>query len=121
MKRLWFAVAFLILAAVLCVSEQYYIKDFYQEIDKKITAAEMAAVEGDKEKLDKDIGKLKKYWKKNNNLIFILAEHDVPNELGECIRAINPEEEDILSSLAEIRALNEVFFENQKITFANVF
>ena len=121
MKRIWFAVIFLSLAAALCITEQNFIKTFHEEMDKKITAAEAAAEGGDKKKLDAEITEIKYFWKEHNDLLFTLSNHALPDELGARIRALRPENANAVEELEGIKAMNDVFYEDQRITFANIF
>ncbi len=121
MKRLWFAVAFLIIAAGLCVGEQCFIKNFHSEMEQKITAAQSAAEEGNTEKLKQKTDEMKMYWDKNNNLICTITNHGVPNDFGSKIKSVDADSDGVEEALAEVYGWNNVLYENQKITFANVF
>ncbi len=49
MKRLWFAIIFLVVIAALCSAEQLYIEHFYREMSASISAAEDALTGGDEQ------------------------------------------------------------------------
>lgn len=121
MKRLWFAVIFLAIATALCLGEQSYIRTFHRETDKRITTAITAAETKDAAALEAAVASLQQYWGKHNNLLCTLSNHTVPDELGARIRSIRTESGDLLVELESIRAFNEVLYENQRITFANIF
>ncbi|MBQ9227565.1 MAG: DUF4363 family protein [Eubacterium sp.] len=121
MKRVWFAAAFLLLAAALCIGDQWYIRTFHSEMDKKITAAMSAAEKQDMPALEADIASVQHYWSEKNDLLFTLSNHTVPDELGARIRAMRPENSTITEELENVKAYNDVLYEDQKITFANIF
>ena len=121
MKRIWFAVIFLAIATVLCIGEQCYLRTFHAEANKRITAAITAAENNDINALQKELNALKSYWAKNNNLVCTLTNHTVPDELGARIRGIRTDCDDLLFELENIRAFNDVLYENQRITLANIF
>jgi hypothetical protein len=107
MKRLWIAITFLAIAVGLCTSEQIFIKNVYNTINQYVDSAD---VEG-----------LQEYWDKNNNLIFSFSEHSVLDDLSQKIEELNPNDEEIKSALTEVRALNKVYYENQRISLSNIF
>ena len=115
MKRLWFAAVFLLLCIGLCFAEQHYINKFYNEMSTKLDTAIVCA-EPDKEAAVKSV---KEYWGKNNNLIFTFTNHGVLDELSALIRSADSKSPN--DDLRKARATLEVFYENQKITFANIF
>ncbi len=121
MKRVWFAVVFLAIATALCIGEQAYIRYFHSETDKRISAAITAAEQNDTVTLEKETASLQRFWAKSNNLLCTLANHTVPDELGARIRSIRTESGDLLVELESIRAFNNVLYENQRITLANIF
>jgi len=121
MKRIWFAAVFLVMAAALCLTEQLYISSFHTEMDKKITAAATAAEGKNKAELDARLKDVRAYWDGKNEILCMLSSHTLPDEIGAGIRAIYTDHPHIEEELARIRALNDVLYENQHITFANIF
>ena len=118
MKRLWFAGIFLLICAALCVIEQVYIKNFCLDTDAMIEDAIVLSENGGdglKEKTDE----IKNYWDKNNNLLFMLTNHGELADLSADIRALD--ENDERDDLREIRARLKIFYENQRISPANIF
>ena len=63
---------------------------------------------------------MKNYWDKKNDWLFTLSNHAVPDEIGAQVRAVKESDPHIDETLAYIKALIYVFFENQKISFANI-
>lgn len=121
MKRIWFAIIFLIVSVALCTGEQYYVKKVHNNIDTKVEQAIQQLENKDKQQLKSSVKGIKEYWERYNNLLFSLSDHGVLDDLGAQIRTIDAEDEDIAGELSEIKALNEVFYENQRISAANVF
>ncbi len=69
--------------------------------------------------LKRSIEDIQQYWKDNNDIIFTMTNHGVLDELSREIRALNPDR--VENSLFKIRATLNVFYENQRITFSNIF
>ncbi len=118
MKRLWFAVIFLLICAALCIAEQYYINNFYNEMNEKIDTA-LVFEKKDDERLTDAVNDIQEYLNENNDLIFMLTNHVVLNELSTAVRSVNAAgtEDDLML----IRSWLKVFYENQKITLSNIF
>lgn len=121
MKRIWFAIVFLLISIVLCTGEQYYTKKVHNSIGTKVEQAIDSLNNNDKAGLEASIKNIKACWKNYNSILFSVSDHGVLDDLGAEIRAIDIEDEDIASELSQIKALNEVFYENQRISLANVF
>ena len=118
MKRLWFALVFLAVSTTLCIGEQYYIKDFYAQMTKRVDTAIACCENGDKG-LEKAVDDIQNYWYSRNDLIFTLTNHGVLDDLSAHIRSLNkdsPKDE-----MYKVKAILTVFYENQRITLANVF
>lgn len=121
MKRIWFAIVFLIISIALCTSEQYYVKKVHNNINTKVEQAIEQLENKDKQQLKNSIKGIKEYWERYNNILFSISDHGVLDDLGARIRSIDTDDDEIAGELAEIKALNEVFYENQRISAANVF
>ena len=118
MKRLWFALVFLSISAVLCIGEQYYINDFYRQMTYRIDTA-ISYGENNDSRLDEAVDEIQNYWCRHNDLIFTLTNHGVLDDLSAHIRALN--KNDLGNDLNKIKAILTVFYENQRITPANIF
>ena len=121
MKRIWFAIIFLAMAASLCITEQVYISRFHTDMEKKITAASAAAESQSPQALQSALEDIKTYWNNRNEALCMLTNHMAPDEIGTAVRAAEADNPHIEEELARLRALNEIFYENQHITFANIF
>ncbi|MFR5874939.1 MAG: DUF4363 family protein [Eubacterium sp.] len=118
MKRLWFAGIFIVIVISLCVGEQIYIEKIYSDLNNEISKAEQYESQED---LEAAIKNIQNYWDKNNDLLFAIADHGVLDDLSAEIQSLDPNDEDIESVLTDIRALNKVFYENQRISPTNIF
>lgn len=108
MKRIWIAAVLIAITIGCCIGEQSYVKNFYKTIDT------LAQEEKPKE--------LKEYWKEKNDTAYIFSPHDMLDELAQSINALDEEPNDeTKSALNEIRAINKVYYENQRITPSNIF
>jgi hypothetical protein len=118
MKRIWFAVIFLIICTSLCVGEQVYIKQVYTDLNNKISSAQKYT---GTDEMQTAVDNIKKYWDKNNDILFTIADHGVLDDLSAQIRSLNVKDDDIQNNLAQIKALLKVFYENQRVTISNIF
>lgn len=117
MKRIWFAVIFLAITMVFCAGEQIYVKKVYNDLNQQISQA----TEYDSfEDLVQAITNMQLYWQKNNDILFAISYQDNLNELSVAIKTLDPKDEDIKLKLAEVEACNFVFYENQRLSIANV-
>lgn len=108
MKRIWIALALIIITISCCISEQNYVKNFYLNID---TLAQ-----------EQKPRELKQYWNEKNDTVYIFSPHDMLDELAQEINALDDEmSEDTKKALTEIRATSKVYYENQRITLSNIF
>ena len=113
MKRVWFALIFLILSALFCIGEQCFIKNFCSTLDVMSAHAEEYAKSGDALSLKRELDGMKEYWDKNNDILFTLSNHTVPDELAAKIRSCTADDENIESTVSDIRALNMIIYENR--------
>lgn len=118
MKRVWLAALFLLLAAAACITEQYCIHSFYDGMSTRIKQAQEYE-NGDEEQLRAAIDEIKRYWYEKNDMIFTMTNHGVLDELSASVRSLNADRLD--NRLYEVEARLNVFYENQKITLANIF
>ena len=119
MKRVWFAVIFIVLSIGLCVYEQYYVKSSCDNMIAIIDEAQEFEKAKDKENRDKKIDEIQSYWKKCNDFLFAFSEHGGLDDLAEHIRSLK-EAHNMKSALAETKALLKIYSENEKISFSNI-
>ena len=120
MKRIWFAVIFLALTAVLCVCEQCFIADFYKEMNESITTAESAIKQSDKEEYKKAADEMSALWKKKNDILYAVGEHAKLDDIALQINSLPYENGEELKELHSLRAQLYDYYENEKISFSNI-
>ena len=120
MKRIWFAILFIILCAGLCAYEQVYIKTTSTELISMLEQAQEYDKKDNSEKRDEKIKEIQKYWEEKNDFLFTFSEHETLDELALNIRSLK-EAHNTKSALAETKALVIIFYEDQKISPANIF
>ena len=120
MKRVWFAIVFILLSAGLCIFQQGYVKQSCSELVLMIEQAQEYEKAKDKENLTKKIDEIQKYWKRKNDLLFIFSEHEDIDALALNIRSLK-EAHNMKSALSETKTLVIIYYENERVTLANVF
>ena len=116
MKRIWFAVIFLIIAAAACVFEQWNIHTFCKEINAMTQSAIEAKESGNKALLSHKVNEIQDYWRRKNDLLFALSGHVLLDELSTKINALDGKDEVIY----DIKALVRAFEENNTVKFSNI-
>ncbi len=121
MKRIWFAVAFLIVSFAACLFEQIYIDKVFDNITVKLDSAQEYAEAKDTKNMKKEIDELTSYWEKSHIVLCSIGEHNDIDELSTEIKSLNTKSEDeIKNALDETKARIDIYYENQKLTFANI-
>ena len=77
MKRIWFAIVFLIVSVALCTGEQCYVKQVHGNINTRVEQAIEQLENKDKQQLKSSVKGIKEYWERYNNLLFALSDHGV--------------------------------------------
>ncbi len=118
MKRIWFAVIFLVLSISLCIGEQVYVKNVYEELDNKISIAQSHTNDS---QLNNSIQDIKDYWTKYNDILFALSYQSNLDDLSVAVKTLDPDDDDINIKLLEVKAYSVVFYENQRLSPENIF
>lgn len=113
MKRVWIAVALIFISIFFCSWEQYEITNFYKDVDEYCQ----------NENYSQAAQQVSDIWNEKNNILYAFSQHDLLEHLAENIEQLNPkdDEDKIKSALKEIRAQNNVYYQNHKMTFSNIF
>lgn len=106
MKRIWIAIVFLAIAIGTGIGEQVYIEKTYTTINEMLD--------------NEDTDELVDYWHRRNNIIYAFSDHKVLDTLTEAINELETAE-DKKYALTEIRAITKTYYENQRISFSNIF
>lgn len=113
MKRVWIALALICLSLGFSIWEQSEITNFCKTVDGYCQS----------ENYDQAVKEITEIWKKKNNTLYAFSQHDLLEHLAENIEQLNSqtEKDEIKSALTEIRAQNNVYYQNHKLTFSNIF
>ena len=121
MKRLWYAVIFLCVTAVLCVGEQRYVESFYDDMNACITAAESAVKNKNREEYKKATAEIEKLWRDKNDLLYATGEHSALDGIAVLVRSMPYDENEEIKELHSLRAQLFSYYQNEKISLSNVF
>lgn len=106
MKRIWIAVVFLAISVSFCITEQFFINTSYSQIVNYIDQG--------------DSDKLLEYWGKRNDMLYAFTDHKMLDSLSDSINSLKDTDEKE-KTMIEIKAKAKTFYENQRITFSNIF
>ena len=120
MKRIWFAIIFLALAAAMCGGEQHYIDCTYDLLNKKISTAEAALKRGDTELYRQCAEDIESIWKEKNDLLYAFGEHGTLDSVAVEIRSMPFEKGEELKELHSLRAMLKAYYENERISLSNI-
>lgn len=121
MKRIWFAVAFLVVSFAACIFEQVYIDKVFDNITVKLDSAQEYAEKKDTKNMKKEIDELTSYWEKSHVVLCSISEHNDIDELSTTIKSLNTKNGDeIKNALDETKARIDIYYENQKLSLANI-
>lgn len=125
MKRLYVALCFLSIALALCIFEQYTVRDAYKNATAYLNTAIEAVENEDYEKAQQTCKKLNNYWGEKQRYMTAMIDHGSLDDASLTINSLEELAEGKSDSLQDqlITAKNQIksIYENQKITFGNVF
>ena len=121
MKRLWFAVIFLVLAGLMCAGEQMYIDNLVGEMNAKINAAQAALENKDDREYEKKTAEIKKLWTEKNDILYAFGEHATLDTIAVQVRSMPYGRGDESKELQVLRAQIYAYYENEKISLSNIF
>ena len=114
MKRIWFAVIFMLLCAASCAGEQIYLTDTYGEICEITQAVS-------KKPSKKGVEEIKRFWNKNDSIYYIIWDHSAVNDLALAINALDSDSDEIKKDLADIKNAGKALYDNERLSFDNIF
>lgn len=125
MKRLYIAIAFLIIAVSLCTVEQISVEKVCKTSVEYLDNALTQVNDKDYKRAEETCISLDKYWKKQYKFLSAMIDNDqlngfsvTVNSLGELAKNKNDSlEYEIINAKKQIESIAD----NQKITFGNVF
>ncbi len=125
MKRLYVAILFLAVAVSLCIFEQYTVSSAYKETTAYLNTAIEEVEKEDYESAKMTCKSLKAYWSQKQKYMAAMIDHGSLDDTSITILALDELAESESDSLEDelITAKNQIksIYENQKITFGNVF
>ncbi len=125
MKRLYIALAFLTIAISLCVFEQCTVNAVYKETSAYIDTAIENVNRQDYESTLRTCKKLNDYWDEKQKYMTAMIDHGSLDDVGVTINNLEDLAQNESDSLEEelITAKNQIkgMYDNQKITFGNIF
>lgn len=113
MNRVIIAILIISTAIGFCSWEQYEVNSFCKSVDKYCQS----------ENPTEAATKIIELWNKKNNTLYAFSQHDLLEHLAENIEQLNSkkDKEKIKNALTEVRAQNNVYYQNHKMTFSNIF
>lgn len=122
MKKIWFAIVFILTAVLLCTYEQVTVKSAYTEINAKITAAENA--ESTEEKLQHAL-EAAKLWEAYYKKVSLFSNHAVFEGTDLTFKMINEytaqDEEQLDELIIEAKSELAEMYAGTKISLSNIF
>ncbi|MDE6471217.1 MAG: DUF4363 family protein [Eubacterium sp.] len=125
MKRLYIALAFLAIAVSLCIFEQYTVKEVYKEANAYIDKAIDEIGKNDYNSAESTCKELNDYWDKKQKYMAAMIDHGSLDDTSVTINNLADMAENESDSIEEelITARNQLkgMYDNQRITFGNIF
>ncbi len=126
MKRIWYAVAFLILTLSLCTYEQIFLNNSCQKVISSSYEIEKEIEKNDFKEAEELCVKTEKNWEKSYDILSMMIDHDILNNeklgfkvLFDTIK--NNDTEESLEALREIRSNAELIVSSCEISLSNIF
>lgn len=111
MRRIWIALGIIVIVALLCAGEQYYVRNATDKMDALVQEAR-----NDKSAIEE----LKKFWESHNDILFAISNHTALDELSTSIDQLQPDSEEVDRELDEVESANSTYYENQRAIFSNI-
>ena len=125
MKRLYVAILFLAFAIGLCTFEQITINKTYTEANKYIDQAIEQVEKKDFKGAESTCTNLDKYWDSKNQYLTAMIDHGSLDDTSVTISSLKDlaknESDDLESELITAKNQIQSIYNNQKITFGNIF
>lgn len=125
MKRLYVALCFLVIAISLCIFEQYTVNKTYKDVTAYINTAIEYTQKEDYSNAGATCKKINDYWNDKQKCMTAMIDHSSLDEAGVTINNLEELAEEESDSLTQelITAKSQIksIYDNQRITFGNVF
>lgn len=125
MKKLYIAIAFLIIALGLCVFEQYTVQSAYHQTTEYIDNAMEGIEKNDYKAVEKSCDMLSKYWNKKYPIMTAMIDHGPLDDASVTINSLNDlaknKSDELETQLITAKNQMKNIHDNQCITFGNIF
>ena len=125
MKKLYIAIAFLIIALGLCVFEQYTVQSAYHQTTEYIDNAMEGLERNDYKAVEKSCDMLSKYWNKKYPIMTAMIDHGPLDDASVTINSLNDlaknKSDELETQLITAKNQMKNIHDNQCITFGNIF
>ena len=125
MKKLYIAIAFLIIALGLCVFEQYTVQSAYYQTTEYIDNAMEGLEKNDYKAVEKSCDMLSKYWNKKYPIMTAMIDHGPLDDASVTINSLNDlaknKSDELETQLITAKNQMKNIHDNQCITFGNIF
>ena len=125
MKKLYIAIAFLIIALGLCVFEQYTVQSAYHQTTEYIDNAMEGLEKNDYIAVEKSCDMLSKYWNKKYPIMTAMIDHGPLDDASVTINSLNDlaknKSDELETQLITAKNQMKNIHDNQCITFGNIF
>lgn len=125
MKRLFIAIAFLALAFGLCTFEQITINKTYSQANSYIDRAIEQVEKQDFKGAEETCSTLDEYWDSKQQYLTAMIDHGSLDDTGVTITSLKDmaknESDDLEGELITAKNQIKSIYDNQKITFGNIF
>ena len=113
MKKLYIAIAFLIIALGLCVFEQYTVQSAYHQTTEYIDNAMEGLEKNDYKAVEKSCDMLSKYWNKKYPIMTAMIDHGPLDDASVTINSLNDLAKNKMKIFTITNALHlEIFFKS---------
>ncbi|MGN0522052.1 MAG: DUF4363 family protein [Eubacterium sp.] len=125
MKRLCIAILFLVMSISLCIFEQYTVKSTYEQMTEYIDTAIDYTNNNDYKNAGIACKEMTQYWEKKSPYLTAMIDHSPLDETSITINSLEDlaenESEDLSTTLITAKNQIKTIYDNQKVTFGNVF
>lgn len=125
LKRLYIALIFMVISISLCIFEQYTINSTYKVANQYINTAISQLDKNDYNAAKASCKQLNDYWGEKQKYMTAMIDHGSLDEASITISNLedlaDSESDDLGSELITAKNQIKSIYENQKITFGNVF
>lgn len=125
MKRLYFAIGLLAISLVLCITEQKLVTKIHYTSTEIISQALTALDEDNQPEIKSSCKKLNDFWQENYNFMSAMIDHNCFDDASMNIKKVQymaeNDDEELESTLLELKSQIDEIKEDEKITLGNIF